>query len=62
MMTVARYKNGDDDKSDNNEDKVLLLLKDNAGGSRIRLCARSYDPGSRNHGFTIAFFFGVSSN
>ena len=27
MMTVACYKSGNDDESDNNKDKVCLLLK-----------------------------------
>ena len=27
MITMACYKSGNDDKSDNNEDKVCLLLR-----------------------------------
>ena len=47
---------------DNNEDKVCSLLKDDVGGSRGKSRARSHDPGSRDHGVTIAFLFGVSSD
>ena len=60
MMTTARYKNGNDDKSDNNEDKVYLFFKNDVDGSRIRSRPRSYNPGSCNHGVTIVFLFGVS--
>ena len=62
MMTAACYKSGNNDKSDNNEDKVCLLFKDDVGGSRIRSRVRSYNPGSCDHGITIAFLFGVSFN
>ena len=50
----------------NNEDKICLLFKDDVGGSRIRSCARSrvrlYDHRSCDHGITIAFAFGMSSD
>ena len=61
---MSCYESGDDE-FDNNEDKVYLLL-DNVGGSRVRSRARSrvrsHDHRSRDHGITIAFFFGVSSD
>ena len=51
---------------ENNEDKVYLLLKDDVGKSctrsRIRSHIKSYDHRFCDHGITIAFFFGVSSN
>ena len=55
-MTAACYKSGDNDKSDNNKDKVYSLFKDDVGGSRVR----SHDPGCHDHGVIIAFLFGVS--
>ena len=47
---------------DNNKDKVYLLLKDDVGRSRVRSRAKSHDPGSHDHGITIAFLFGMSSD
>ena len=47
---------------DNNEKKDYLFLKDDIGGPRVRSCIRSYDLRFYNHGVTIAFFFGVSSD
>ena len=47
---------------DNNKDKVCLLFKDNVGRSCVRSRARSHDYISHDHGITIAFFFGVSSD
>ena len=44
----------------NNENKVYLLLKDDVGGSRVRSCAKSHDPGSCDHSVTIAFLFSMS--
>ena len=61
-MTMSCYKSGDNNKFDNNEDKVYLLLKDDIDGSYIRSRARSYNLGSHDHDFIIAFFFGISSN
>ena len=48
MMTAACYKIGNDDKSDNDEDKLCSLFKDDVGGSRVR----SHDSGSCNHDIT----------
>ena len=49
---------------DNNEDKICSPLKDDVGGSRIKLRARSRirsnDYRSCDHGVIIAFLFGVS--
>ena len=61
-MTTACYKSGDDDKSDNKDDKIYLLLKDDVGGSHVRSRARSDDLGSYDHSVTIAFLFGVISD
>ena len=47
---------------DNDEDKVSLFLKNDVDGSRVRSRARSHNHRSYDHGVTIAFFFGVSSN
>ena len=61
---MSRYKSGDNE-SNNNEDKVCLLL-DNVDGSYVKSRARSrvglHDHRSCNHGITIAFLFGVSSD
>ena len=47
---------------DNKEDKICLLFKDNFGRSHVESRARSHDSESCDHGVTIAFFFGVSSD
>ena len=47
---------------DNNEDKVYSLFKDDVDRSRVRSCAKSHDPGSRDHGVTIALLFDMSSD
>ena len=58
-MTAAYYKSGDDnDKSDNNKDKVCLLLNKIRFGesnvrSRTRLHARSDNHRSYNHGVIL---------
>ena len=61
---MFHYKSGDDE-SDNNEDKVCSLL-DDMGGSHVRSRARSrvvsHDYRFCDHGVTITFFFGMSSN
>ena len=62
MMTAAHYESGKNDKSDNNKDKVCLLLKDDFGGLCIRSRTRSHDLWSCEHAVTIAFLFGISSN
>ena len=58
---MSRYESGDDE-SDNNEDKVYLLL-DDMGGSRIRSRARSrvgsHDHRSCDHGVTICFILTI---
>ena len=38
------------------------MLLDDVGGSRVRSRVRSNDHRSRDHGVTIAFLFGVSSD
>ena len=53
MMTAVCYESGNDDESDNNKDKVYLLLKDNIGGSRVRSHARLYNLRSRDYGVTF---------
>ena len=62
MITAACYGSGDGDESDNNENKVCSLFKNDVGGSRIRSRARSHDFRSHDHGVTIAFLFGVISD
>ena len=47
---------------DNNEDKICLLLKDDVSGLHVRSRARSHDLKFGDHGITIAFLFGMSSN
>ena len=51
---------------DNNKDKVFSLLKYDFGESRVRsrarLRVRSNNHRFCDHGITIAFFFGVSSD
>ena len=46
--------------SDNNKDKLCLLLKDNVGGSRVRSCAGSriglHDYRFCEHGVTQSFY------
>ena len=59
---AAHYKIGNDNESDNNEDKVCSLHKDNVNGSRVRSLVRSYDLACCDHDVTISFFFGVSSD
>ena len=46
--------------SDNNKNKVCLHLKDDVGGSRVRLRARSNDLEFCDHVVTIVFLFGIS--
>ena len=43
MMMAACYKSGNENKSDDNEDKVCLLFKNDVGGSRIKSRTRSHD-------------------
>ena len=60
MMMVVCYKGGIDDKSNNNKDKICLLLKNEVGGLRVRLYTRlrvrslvwTHDYRSYNHGVT----------
>ena len=40
---------------DNNEDNVCLFLKDDVGGSRVRLHAKLHDLGSYNYIVTLVF-------
>ena len=47
------YKSGNDDESDNNENKVCLLLKDDVGRSCIRSCARSHDAEFCDYSVTV---------
>ena len=46
----------------NNEDKFCSLFKDDVGGSRVESRAKLHHLGLRDHGVTIVFFSGVSSN
>ena len=52
-MTAVYYENGNNDKSDNNKDKVCLLLKDDVGGSYVRSRPRLYNPESCDYGVTL---------
>ena len=57
-MTVVCYESCNDDKSDNNEDKIRSLLRNDIGKSQIRSLARSHDPRFCDHSVISTFWFG----
>ena len=63
IIMAAYYKSGNNkNKSNNNKDKIYLLLIRWVGASYNRLHARSHNHKFCNYSITIAFFFSVSSN